>query len=115
MKNCELISLTLLTLFGACSHGYKEEIIIRDLAQSKTDTILFEIATHQSIYKKVITVRGQTNGSVRVEGFELHPGKIDTVFSGDWDSSIYILRYESIDASQGFLKIDLELQAKVNF
>lgn len=102
-------------MIGACRHQYNREIIIDDISKAKTDTIHLNLPSHQSICKKILRVKGQANGSLRVDGYELSAGKIDTVFIMAWDSSSYILRYIPIDATEGILKIEFELESEVNF
>lgn len=77
----------------------------------QSDTVLFELAPDQNVFKRIITVQGNTNGKFLIDQYEIQAGKVDTSFKSDWYSPDYILEYKPVDATEGSLTIDLELVA----
>ncbi|MDW3195465.1 MAG: hypothetical protein R8G66_24020 [Cytophagales bacterium] len=102
-------------MISACRHQYNREIIIDDVSKARTDTIGFKLASHESISHLSLSIKGNLNGKSLIDEMQLSPGKIDTVFIMECDSSSYILRYMPIGATEGILQINLELATEVNF
>lgn len=101
----------LVALFSSCSKEYKEILIINNLEEVRGETVKFEINPDQNVFKRILRIKGHADGRFMIDGIEIPSGRIDTVFSGDWYSPDYYIKYNSIDAKKGMLEVEIELLA----
>jgi len=97
-------TLSTLVLFGllsltACSD---RKIVINDLSKPMEQIITSE---RKDPFNYRLSLRGEADGSYRVNGMDFKKGKVDASYLMDWYDDTLVIKYEPGTARKGHLTI----------
>lgn len=107
----EIIYFTMMTILStfvlssiltltACSGD--RTIVINDLSKSMEQTVR---TTQKTPINYSFSLKGEADGTYKINGIELEKGIVDTSFLSDWYADTLVFRYKAGTAKNGHLTI----------
>ena len=107
-------SQILLLLLSVCigstntTDNYEKEVLIENVNMDQQSLVSVDIDKGESVYKISVNVEGEINGNAKFGVFTISSGKVSMTKVFDHYAPEYLLKYQSLDASEGNLTFTIK-------